>query len=315
VGFYLEKLVWPSRLVSDYPFPQPFGLTNIDVLGASVVMVGATVAVVLSLRRTRVWLAGGLIFALTILPTLGLIRFTASITTNRSMYLPMVGLLLPLHWELSRLWDEGLGAMRASLARVIAACVGATLAIASAHATRCYESHWQDSLTLLQYYLSQEPDDYRLHTRLGNEWIQRGDHRSAIAEFRAAIRLNPRWTENHLNLGRALFTVGEYSEAAQALATALGQTPNDWRAHMLMGMTEGRLGHPEDALREFQAAARIAPRAAAPHFNIAVVLAQQGKTDQAAEEYRQTLRLDPRFTEARMALAALGASMPDGPAP
>jgi Tfp pilus assembly protein PilF len=315
VGFYLVKVVHPAGLVSDYPFPQPLGLSNFEVLGSAMVAAGAIAAILLSLRRTRAWLVGGLFFLVSILPTLGLIRFTTSITTNRSMYLPMVGLLLPLQWELTRFWQRGMGAAKEFAGRAIVLCVGAILAIGSAHATRRYESHWQDTLTLLRYYLSQAPNDARLHTRLGNEWIQRGDLRSAIAEFREAIRLNRFWTENHLNLGRALFTVGEYSEAAQAFATALVQTPNDWRAHMLMGMTRERLGDPASALREYQTAARLAPKAAAPHYNIANILAQQGKRDEAVEEYRHTLRLEPRFAEARRALEAIEASRPEGRGP
>ena len=312
VGFYLLKVIWPTGLVSDYSYPQPLGLTNVEVLGSAIITVGIVAAIALSRRRTRAWLAGGLFFLVTILPTLGLLRYTSSIASNRSMYLPMVGMLLPLHWELTGLWQRGVGAAKTWAVRAMVLCVGAALAIASVYATRSYQSHWQDTMTLLRYYLSQQPNDYKLHTRMGNEWIQRGDHRSAIVEFKEAIRLNWGWTENHLNVGRALFTVGDYSEAAQAFTTALAQTPKDWRAHMLMGMTRERLGNAEGALQEFQAAARIAPQAAMPHYNIAMILGQQGKLNEAVAEYRQTLRLDPRNTEARRALSALGATAPEG---
>jgi tetratricopeptide (TPR) repeat protein len=315
VGFYLLKVIWPTGLVSDYLYPQPLGLTNVAVLGSVIIALGVIAAIVLSVRRTRAWLAGGLFFFAMLLPTLGLIRYTSSIATNRSMYLPMVGLLLPLHWALGGLWQRCVGALKVSAVRVIVVCVGATLVMTSVYATRNYESHWQDTVTLLRYYLSQQPSDWRLHTRMGNEWIQRGDHRAAIDEFNEAIRLNGGWTENHLNAGRALFTVGDYAEAAQAFSIALEQTPGDWRAHMLMGMTRQRLGHWEASLLEFQTAARLAPKAAMPHFNIANILAQQGKVDEAAAEYQETLRLEPRFAEARRALDGIRGRKPDGLGP
>lgn len=310
VGFYLLKLLWPAGLVSDYPYPQPLGLANMEVLGSAIIALGAAAAVVLSLRRTRAWLVGALFFAVALLPTLGLIRYTSSIATNRSMYLPMVGLLLPLQWELTRAWHKGALALQGWTLRVGAAAA-ALLVLGCGYATRVYESHWQDTLTLLRYYLSQQPRDWRLHTRMGNEWIVRKDFASAIQEFRTAIGFNPTWTENHLNLGRALFTTGDFAGAAQAFATALEQTPNDWRAHMLMAWTWERRGSLEGARREFASAATIAPRAAEAHFNLANVLAQMGKTDDAVAEYRQTLRLEPRYREAAMALEALGAK--DGP--
>jgi Flp pilus assembly protein TadD len=305
LGFYLLKLVWPTGLVSDYLAPSPFGLGNPAVIGATIVALGGIAAVVLSAKRTRAWLAGGLFLLVTILPTLGIVRFTASITANRSLYLPMVGLLLPLAWQLRRWWSGEAGQNKTIAARALLATVVATLAMASASATHRYESHWRDSVGLLQYYISQKPDDGKFHTRLGNEWITRKDFTSAIGEFKQAARLSPNWTENHLNLGRALFTVGEYAQAKQSFEMALAQTPRDWRAHMLLGMTFDRRQDPDAALREFRLAAQLAPSSAQPHLNIARVLAAQGNPDEAAEEYRRALNLDPRLAEARRALAEL----------
>ena len=310
IALYLGKVIYPAGLVSDYPGPQPFELANFQVLGSALVTAGILAAIALSLRRTRAWAVGGLFFLVAILPTLGIIRFTSSIAANRSMYLPMVGMLLPLHWELNRLWGSGIGSLKKFGVRAIVAGLAATLAMGSVFATRRYESHWHDTLTLLRYYLTQQPNDVKLHTRLGNEWIQRGDYPSAIAEFREALRFNSGWAENWLNLGRASFTIGDYAEAKQAFATALQHTPNDWRAHMLMGTTLTRQKDLEGALVEFRTAARLAPTMAVAHYNVADTLAQQGKSQEAADEYQQTLRLDPRFAGARRALDAMADKKP-----
>jgi tetratricopeptide (TPR) repeat protein len=310
LGFYLLKVVCPTGLVPDYSSPQPLGLANPEVLGCAIIAIGVVAAIVMSVRRTRAWLAGGLFFLIAIFPTLGLVRYTSSIAANRSMYLPMVGLLLPLSWQLNRWWARGVLAWKATSLRVIVVGVGVVLAIGSAVSTRAYEARWSDSVTLLRYFISQKPNEWKFHTRLGNEWIQNKDYPSAITEFKEAVRLGPHWTENHLNLGRALFTVGQYAEAKQAIATALQQTPNDWRAHMLMGTTLVRQQEPDGALQEFRKAAQLAPKAALPHFNMANILAGQGKLDEAAEAYRQTLRLEPRFAEAQRALDRIAARSP-----
>lgn len=315
VGLYLLKVVHPTGLVSDYRHPQPWGLANMEVLGCAMITLGVVAAIALTRRRTRAWLAGGLWFLLAVAPTLGLIRFTSSVAANRSMYLPMVGLLLPLHWELSRLWQRGVGGVKTSMVRALPVFMVVVLAAGSGWATRRYESHWHDSLTLLQYYLVQQPNDLMLHTRLGNEWIQRREYRAAIAEFRKAVSCNPSWTENHLNLGRALFTVGEYEQAKQAFAVALQQTPKDWRAHMLMGNVLERQGDLQGTLDEFRAASRLAPSAAVAHFNTGRILEQQEKWSQAAREYEETLRLEPRFSEARRALDAIRTRADDEPRP
>jgi len=315
VGLYLVKAVWPTAMVSDYLNPQPFGLTNTEVLGSVIVAVGAVAAIVLSLRRTRAWLVGGLWFLVTIVPTLGIIRYTSSIASNRAMYLPLVGLLLPLQWELGRLWSRGVGVVKAPAVRAIVVAVVAVLATGSAWATRRYESHWRDSITYLQYSLALQPTDWRLHTRLGNEWILLRDYPSAIAEFRKALVYDPKWAENHLNLGRALFTLGDDGEAKQAFAAALRLTPNDWRAHMLMANTLERQADAQGALDEFQTAARLAPAMAVAHFNVGRLSSRLGRLDEAAESYRKTLALEPRFVEARRALEYMAPKQEAGARP
>jgi protein O-mannosyl-transferase len=310
LGFYLLKLVWPTRLVSDYSTPQPLSLANPEVLGSIIVVVGIAAAIAMSVRRSRAWLAGGLFFLIAIFPTLGIVRYTWSIAANRSLYLPMVGLLLALGWQSARCWEKGLFALTAALARLVLIAVGVALALGCAWATRNYESHWRDSVTLLRYYISQQPNEGTFHTRLGNEWIAQRDYPAAITEFTAAARLTPMWTENHLNLGRALFTVGRYDEARPVFATALQQTPNDWRAHMLMGMTLERQGNAAGAFEEYQTAAHLAPKAAQPHFNMASILGGQGKHEEAVAEYRKTLRLEPRHAEAKRALDVLAPMQP-----
>jgi Flp pilus assembly protein TadD len=307
LGFYLRKTVWPTGLASDYPGPHPFGLSNIDVLATAGGVLLILAAILLSLRHTRAWLAGGLFFLIALLPTLGIVRFTSSVAANRSMYLPMVGLLLPLAWGLGHLWNREFSVLKAFSVRLILVTVVTALALGSARTTRRYEAHWKDSLTLIQYYLTQTPNEWKLQTRLGNEWIQRRNYPAAIAAFREAARLNPGWTENHLNLGRALFTVGHYAEARQAFALALQQTPNDWRAHMLLGMTLSRQNDLDGAVAEFQAAAQIAPRDPAPYHNLANALARQGKRAEAAQAYRDAVRLDPNNREAQSALDAIEA--------
>jgi len=305
IGFYLFKTVWPTHLVYDYPFPQFFSLTNPGVLLLLLATAALLVALVFSARRTRAWIAGGLFFCIALSPTLGVVSFTSSVVSNRFIYLPMVGLLLPLAWIGNSLWNAAEKKMKASRKRILIVILGMVLAIGSAGLTRNYESKWHDTLKLLHYYEALSPNDWKLHTRLGNEWIEREKFDLAVDEFKKAAILNPGWAENHLNLGRALFTLGRFPEAQQAFAAGLHLTPKDWRAHMLMGFTFSQQNMPDSGLKEMYAAAQLAPQQAEIHFGIAGILAQQGKRDEATKEYRKTLELNPRFTDAQNALDSL----------
>ena len=310
IGLYLFKIVWPAGLVYDYPLPAPFSLTNPAVLFCILGTLVFIAVMIVSAGRRHAWLAGGLFFLIAISPALGIVRFTSSVVSNRFIYFPVVGLLLPLGWALSRLWNMPGSAMKVSGVRAFLAVVGAALAIGCAEITRDYQAKWHDSLTLLQYYAARSPLDWKLHTRLGNEWIDRGDFNAAIAEFTTAVRLHPGWAENHLNLGRALFTVGRFPEAQQAFSAALGLTPNDWRGHALMGHTLAQQNNLEGALAEFEIAARISPLTAEVHYNIGCMLNAQGRIAEAMKEYQETLSLDQNFQAARRALETIASAKP-----
>jgi len=238
------------------------------------------------------------------------IPFTSAIAANRFMYLPMVGLLLPLNWALNRLWNTAVGALQVSSVRIILAGVGVILALACFSVTRAYMTPWQDTVTLLQYYLTQTPNEWKLHNRLGGEWLKRGNIDGAIAECIETVRLDPYWATNHLNLGRVLSIVGRFDEAQAAFAAALQLEPNNWQAHVLMGKTLSKKNDLEGALKEFQTAAQLNPMLAEVHYDIANILAEQGKLAEAIQEYQETLRLDPGYWEAQSALDAIASKQP-----
>ena len=102
--FYLGKVLWPVNLSSHYPYPLPFAWSNPFLVGelAATCLLGLLLA--FSVRKTRAFLAGGLFFFFGLLPTVGIVGFTNVLTSDKYLYFPAVGLLLPLAWGLARLW-------------------------------------------------------------------------------------------------------------------------------------------------------------------------------------------------------------------
>jgi hypothetical protein len=272
---YFSKLVWPVGLVADYPFPRPFMPTDTPVLMGVIGISLLVLAILVSARRTRAWLAGALFFFLAILPALGVVRFTSSVAANRFMYLPVVGLLLPLNWALNRLWKASPRARRASTLRAAVVGIGAILALGCFGATRTYLAPWKDTVTLLQYYLTQTPNEWKLHNWLGGEWQRRGATESAIIESIQTVRLNPGWAAGHLNLGKLMFKARRFDEAATVFAAALRLEPKNWQAHVMMGRTLAMKNDLEGAMRELREAALLNPLEPEIRQDIEAVLAHQ----------------------------------------
>ncbi len=318
IVFYLQKVFWPVHMSAFYPCPSPLSLSNRPVLAGVIGTAVLIPALAISLRWTRSLLAGWLIFFVTILPAMQLIGFTRVVAADRFAYLPLIGLLVPLAWTLSRIWNARLPArpLFASRAAVIALAL-AVAGLSSIHTHR-YASCWQDTPTLYRYMLAVAPDVPELHNALGSVLLEQSDRQpsrpelaaEAMAHFREAIRLQPDYADPYNNLGLALGRQGKTEEAAACLKTALRLQPNHAEAHNNLGNALADLGRLNEATAHYAEALRLKPHYARAHANLADVLLRDRRPDEAVEHYTRALALDPRLTFARIgmghALYALG---------
>src|SRR5260370_5431750 len=80
-----------------------------------------------------------------------------------------------------------------------------------------------------------------------------------MAEFEAALRIQPDYADAHSNLGNALAeTPGRLQDAIAEYRAALRIEPNPLRAHINLGDALAQVpGHISEAIAEYQAALRI----------------------------------------------------------
>ena len=71
------------------------------------------------------------------------------------------------------------------------------------------------------------PDNAMAHCNLGTALKAKGDLEGAIAEYRAALRLQPDSAMAHYDLGRVLWTKGDREAAFEEIHTAHRLAPNE----------------------------------------------------------------------------------------
>ncbi len=325
--FYLRKIIWPADLTSYYAPPEPFSLGHPMVLaGVAATIVGAAI-VVISVRWTRSVLAGSLFFLVALSPTLGIVGFSWINASDKYLYLPMVGLLLPLAWLLRVAWDKsgpaaGMAARRGGIALALL-----ILAASASVGTRRYLRSWHDSESLYTHMLSLAPEAAVLHHSLGNTLADQGQFGKAVGHYEHAARINPGMPDIRVGLGRALTRSGRIEEGIQQYTKALQINPDSAEAHNGLGTALSRQGRMEeaaahhaeavrikpgflearvnlgamhmrqgrldDAIQQFSTALRINPRSAEAHGNLGVALKRQGKLDEAVQHYKAALQTDP----------------------
>ncbi len=96
----------------------------------------------------------------------------------------------------------------------------------------------------------------------------------AIALYRQALRLRPRWDEGWFYLATLLYEGDSWAEASQAFKEATNLNPKVGTAWVMLGLCEFKLGRFKDALEHIQQGRRLGTPAE-PQFNY-VMLYHEG---------------------------------------
>jgi len=112
-------------------------------------------------------------------------------------------------------------------------------------------------LTLGPLDLQAGSDEAVQRNNLGASLLQQGKLEEAIAEFRKAVELDPKYTAAHLHLGYAYDRKGQVDEAIAQYRRVIELEPGSVIAHTNLGVLYDRKGLYDEAIGEFEHALRI----------------------------------------------------------
>ena len=250
VALYLQKIVWPANLPSYYAFPRSLGLSNLMVLSGVLGSFVLFVLLLVSMRWTRAAVTGWLIFFVTLLPTMNIIRFTDVIASDKYAYLPSIGLLLIIA---SFLGSSVLVATPRKYKNRHVLVVLAVLLLASieAVATRRCLIHWRETTTLYSHMLTISPNSSAVYNNLGVALLKQGKSDEAIINFSTSLKMDPLNARAHYNLALALRAQGKRDEAISHFRESLWIAPDHYLSHYNLGILLAETGDIEGALHHF----------------------------------------------------------------
>ena len=121
------------------------------------------------------------------------------------------------------------------------------------------------------------PQTAESHHAAGMELLKAGQEQQALAEFRAALRIDRNHLPSLLGMGDILSAGGRVFEAYPVLQYAVSVAPGSAQAHALMGRSLAALGRLKDARQELLRAVQLDPAPAEPYFGLATVEARLGR--------------------------------------
>lgn len=149
------------------------------------------------------------------------------------------------------------------------------------------------------------PKEPYTHIFLGISLYWQGQVQAAIAEYKAALKLDSKNPEAHQLLGIAYAWQGKIEEALKSFQTALKYAPNRPDTHMNLGSTYAALGKYEDALYHFRTSTDLDKRNPLYFYQLGSLLELLGRDSTAEESFKKAIALYPNYEEAHLSLAVL----------
>lgn len=315
---YLGKFLAPFDLAVLYPHPGDWPARKV----AAAVVIIAALSIVAALQwRRRPWMGVGWLWFLgTLVPVIGIVQVGLQSMADRYTYLTMLGVQVAVLWTAR----EFVGTPAAR--RTAAMAAGAVLIFCAAR-TWHQLGGWKDSFTLFDHAIRVTERNYVAHDNRGLFLFKAGRVEEALADYRAALAINPAYLNANNNLGHALYELGRPAEAVPFYRTALRAQPGHLEVRNNLANALSDLNQLAEAMEHYEfvlarepnhpnalngsgvvlamqqklpeAKARIArslelnPDNAGAHNNLGNVCSMLGELDAAARHYRRALELQP----------------------
>jgi len=285
---YVGKAFWPSRLAPLYPHPGN-SLAGWQVAGASLVLVAST-ALVLAMRRERYLAVGWFWFLGTLVPMIGLVQVGEAAMADRYAYLPFIGLFLMVIWGVSD-W----AARRKIATKALAVPAGGVLCalMVVAHIQLGY---WGDNVTLWSHAVEVTGPNFVAQDNLGGALLLRGNLEEAMPHFRMAAQINPQDPLSALNIANYELQQGWVQPAMDLFRQVLSVTANTGlRSNALTGMgwAYRHEGQGEQAERSYEEALRLVPENARAWIGMGLVAQKSGDLERAVRCFSGAVQIQP----------------------
>ena len=135
------------------------------------------------------------------------------------------------------------------------------------------------------------------------------DRNGAMAQFRAAIKVNPKTPDAHFSLGYVMWVLTQYPEAAREFQAELDNNPDHAQAMTYLADVDMQLGHADAALPLLEKAVKLDSEMELAHLDLGILYAGAGRPDDALREMKEAERLAPEDVNVHWRLGRLYRTM------
>jgi serine/threonine protein kinase/tetratricopeptide (TPR) repeat protein len=162
---------------------------------------------------------------------------------------------------------------------------------------RAVEKNPERAIGYLKTLIALYPDDSVTHVNLGRTYLQMGRVPEALAEYKEAIRIDPRFVLAYANVGGTyLYQMGDVASALPVCQKILQLDPGNGWAQDCLGWSYFAKNDLPQAQAAFEKAVAANPQATLSRYRLAHTHRVQGHYHQAIETLQQIQKVDPGET-------------------
>lgn len=285
--FYPLKLLFPFALSAFYPYPELIDghLPTLYYLSLAA-LVFVLYLTIKNFKKYPLLGFGMGFYMICISLVIQIIPVGNQLTTDRYIYLPMIGLLLMLSVGLNKLlqWKKWTWVPIS------------ILLLALAFLSHKRSKVWQDDEILWKDVLSHYPHVAQAWNNLGNLYLEEGDAQKAYKHYNKAIELKPYYADAYSNRGVILSNLGKSQEAIRDFNRALQLRPHA-DAYFNLGNELAKIKDFNSAIDNFKLSIELEARPDA-YANRAFAKLNLGKDESALQDLNTAIQLDPNFANA-----------------
>ena len=154
------------------------------------------------------------------------------------------------------------------------------------------QANWKTQLDESKLAVQVDPQSWT-HSALGFAYVQTHDPAASLAEFRAAVALDPTFAIAQYEIGNAAFSQKNYDVAEQKFRLVTTLDPYNALAHDGLGRVAQERGNNALAVTDFQTAIALNPRDAVRYVNLASAYYGLGRYADAQTQNRIALGIEP----------------------
>ncbi|GMU33746.1 MAG: hypothetical protein AMXMBFR20_16180 [Planctomycetia bacterium] len=335
--YYLENYIWPSRLAAWSPPPADMTIGSPPLLTAIVEITLLVTLAWVARKRLPAAYVGIVLFGILLTPLLAASAARNSLSADRYMYLPIIGLHLAVAAtavtaldELSQRFTRGRADLLVGLplvlvlaawmsyswlltstwrssvsrdSRVVHVYPDSELAYAELAKAFNFEGDPDGAVRVVETARKLWPESGPLAAAAGNAYRLKGEYEKAREELEIAVKRMPDHVLTRYRLGQVFESAHEMQKARESFERALDVNPTFFPALAALARLHQFDGWNDAAMSYFERALAVNPHSRDCRFGFAELLMEQRRWDEAVRQLESILSELPDDSSARLNLA------------